>query len=73
MMSCNWPRCTDNTGGECYRACFSQPLGPIPSPRTLSVQVPLPSWGALTIVTVDEDCNVTIRANQPKPSPDTAS
>jgi hypothetical protein len=43
-------------------------LTPIPSPRTMPVNLPFPDYG-VTIATLDKDGNVTIKVNQPVPEP----
>lgn len=71
-MTCFWPQCRDNTAGRCSGPCSAVVYTPpfsIPSPRTLPLVVPLPSYGRVTIAMVDEDGNVDIRVDQPKPTP----
>lgn len=38
-----------------------------PNPRVLAVNVPFPDFG-VTVVTMDDDGNVTIKRNQPRPA-----
>ena len=67
-MPCHWPSCRDNSAGACMGPCsmrtWTITSGEV---RTIPVMVPVPLMGMLTIVTVDDDGNVSIKTGQPKP------
>lgn len=63
MTVCMCPGCQTSAGCKCGPAPI---FTPAQSPRFLPVNLPLPSWGLLTIAQVDEYGNVSIRVDQPK-------
>lgn len=74
MSACGkWPCSRNMTSGYCSDSycpmkAFPVSISPTPSPRFLPVNIPFSLLG-ITIVTLDGYGNVTIKVDQPYPSP----
>lgn len=65
MNVCSRPGCQTTAGCVCDRLT-PQPFT-VSSPRTMTVTLPISRFG-LTVAYMDEDGNILIRTDQPKPA-----